>query len=112
MSSSTDIPTFPDPPGMANKEIESVHHMEAVHTNEQVPGHSNYYEKNGLRTYGDEEDHDHEPPMTFSRLMSLVSMALLFTGSQIPLYLLGTYELLFDHLQLISPRSYKGVYLP
>jgi hypothetical protein len=40
-----------------------------VHTNEVVPGHANYYEKDGLRTYGDDEDHDHEPPMTFSRLM-------------------------------------------
>lgn len=24
-----------------------------------------YYEKGGLRTYGDGEDHDHEPPVTF-----------------------------------------------
>ena len=36
-------------------------HMETVHTNERVPGHTNYYEKDGLRTYGDDEDHDHEP---------------------------------------------------
>ncbi len=35
--------------------------VEAVHTNERVPGHPAYYEKNGLRTYGDDEDHDHEP---------------------------------------------------
>ena len=38
-------------------------HLEAIHTNERVPGHENYYEKNGLRTYGDDEDHDHEPPV-------------------------------------------------
>lgn len=37
--------------------------IETVHTNERVPGHPNYYEKNGLRTYGDDEDHDHEPPV-------------------------------------------------
>lgn len=37
--------------------------MEAIHTNERIPGHANYYEKNGLRTYGDDEDHDHEPPV-------------------------------------------------
>ena len=37
--------------------------LEAVHTNERVPGHSAYYEKDGLRTYGDGEDHDHEPPV-------------------------------------------------
>lgn len=34
--------------------------LKAVQTNERIPGH-NYYEKNGLRTYGDGEDHDHEP---------------------------------------------------
>ena len=50
-------------------------HVEQVHTNERVPGHSNYYEKDGLRTYGDGEDHDHEPPMTFKRIMSLIAMA-------------------------------------
>ena len=37
--------------------------LEAIHTNEHVPGHEDYYEKNGLRTYGDDEDHDHEPPV-------------------------------------------------
>lgn len=35
--------------------------IEAVHTNERVPGHPAYYEKNGLRTYGDGQDHEHEP---------------------------------------------------
>lgn len=37
--------------------------LDVVHTNEIVPGHPNYYEKDGLRTYGDDEDHDHEPPV-------------------------------------------------
>ncbi len=50
-------------------------HVEQVHTNERVPGHSNYYEKDGLRTYGDDADHDHEPKMSFARMMSLVAMA-------------------------------------
>ena len=36
---------------------------ENVKTNEPVPGHPGYYEKGGLRTYGDDEDHDHEPPV-------------------------------------------------
>ena len=36
-------------------------HVQPVHTNEKVPGQSHYYEKDGLRTYGDNEDHDHEP---------------------------------------------------
>ncbi|KAI9817555.1 MAG: hypothetical protein M1827_001167 [Pycnora praestabilis] len=64
-------------------------HVEQVTTRERIPGHSNYYEKNGLRTYGDDEDHDHEPPMTFHRLMSLIAMAFLWTGSQIPIYIFG-----------------------
>ena len=38
-------------------------HVEQIHTNEKVPGHPGYYEKDGLRTYGDGEDHDHEPPV-------------------------------------------------
>lgn len=63
--------------------------LRPVNTNERVPGHNNYYEKHGLRTYGDDEDHDHEPPMTVHRLMSLIAMAFLWTGSQIPIYLFG-----------------------
>lgn len=38
-------------------------HIETIRTNERVPGHPAYYEKDGLRTYGDDEDHDHEPPV-------------------------------------------------
>lgn len=38
-------------------------HIEQIATHDRVPGHTNYYEKNGLRTYGDGEDHDHEPPV-------------------------------------------------
>ncbi len=82
--------------------------IEVAHTNELVPGHANYYEKDGLRTYGDAEDHDHEPPvieynlssfkgkannpaqMSFARIMSLIAMAFLWTSSQIPVYIFGT----------------------
>ena len=38
-------------------------YIETVQSNERVPGHPAYYEKDGLRTYGDDEDHDHEPPV-------------------------------------------------
>jgi MFS family permease len=62
---------------------------ERVPTHDRVPGHPGYYEKDGLRTYGDDEDHDHEPPMTIKRIMALVAMAFLWTGSQIPVYLFG-----------------------
>jgi hypothetical protein len=50
-------------------------HVEQVHTNERVPGHPNYYEKDGLRTQGDGIDHEAEPKMTFARMMSLIAMA-------------------------------------
>jgi len=33
----------------------AVEHVERIATREQVPGHTNYYEKDGLRTYGDDE---------------------------------------------------------
>jgi len=64
-------------------------HVEQVHTNELVPGHPNYYEKNGVRTEGDGVNHEVEPKMSFARMMSLVAMAFLWTGSQIPVYLFG-----------------------
>ncbi|PVH88870.1 MFS multidrug transporter-like protein [Cadophora sp. DSE1049] len=79
----------PSPTGSTDKEIDSNHHIEAVRTVSRVPGNDHYYEKDGLRTYGDGEDHDHEPPMTFNRMMSLIAMAFLWTGSQIPVYLFG-----------------------
>ncbi|KAJ4504128.1 hypothetical protein HRR83_008631 [Exophiala dermatitidis] len=81
--SSSETPPSP----VIDKEITA--HIEQVHTNERVPGHPGYYEKDGLRTYGDDEDHDHEPPMTAGRALSLVAMAFLWTGSQIPVYILG-----------------------
>jgi hypothetical protein len=37
-------------------------HLEAIRTVSRVPN-PHYYEKDGLRTYGDDEDHDHEPPV-------------------------------------------------
>ena len=38
-------------------------HVHNVTTMERVPGHPDYYEEGGLRTYGDDMDHDHEPPV-------------------------------------------------
>ncbi|KAI7207561.1 MFS multidrug transporter-like protein, partial [Hortaea werneckii] len=74
-------------------------HIEKIPTHDRVPGHTNYYEKNGLRTYEnpstpttkttDPESHNATPRMTFRRLMSLTAMAFLWTGSQIPVYLFG-----------------------
>jgi hypothetical protein len=36
-------------------------HLENIRTVSRVPGNPSYYERDGLRTYGDNEDHDHEP---------------------------------------------------
>ncbi|KAL1620662.1 hypothetical protein SLS54_006018 [Diplodia seriata] len=63
--------------------------IELVHTISNVPGNPSYYEKGGLRTYGDGMDHDHEPPMTLKRFMPIVAMAFLWVASQIPVYLFG-----------------------
>jgi hypothetical protein len=58
-SSSDNIPS----PTLDKEPVEQV---EQVHTNERVPGHPGYYEKDGLRTYGDDENHDVEPPVSFA----------------------------------------------
>ncbi|PIB02360.1 putative HC-toxin efflux carrier TOXA [Cercospora beticola] len=71
------------------EEKAEITHIEQIHTNERVAGHDNYYEKNGLRTYGDGVDHEPIGKMSFARMMSLVAMAFLWTGSQIPVYLFG-----------------------
>ncbi|TAQ90728.1 hypothetical protein B7494_g947 [Chlorociboria aeruginascens] len=50
------------PPQTASDE-EKAHpnYIDHIPTHDKVPEHDNYYEKNGLRTYGDGEDHDVEP---------------------------------------------------
>ncbi|CAK4032335.1 MFS general substrate transporter [Lecanosticta acicola] len=65
-------------------------HVEKIDTNERAPGHDGYYERGGLETYADESgNQDVEPKMSFNRMMSLIAMAFLWTGSQIPVYLFG-----------------------
>ena len=51
------------PPSAADEKTIPTEHTERIKTHDRVPGHENYYEKDGLRTYGDGEDHDHEPPV-------------------------------------------------
>ncbi|KAH7406344.1 fungal trichothecene efflux pump [Phaeosphaeria sp. MPI-PUGE-AT-0046c] len=84
----------------------ALNHVEQIHTNERVSGHANYYEKDGLRTYGDGEDHDHEPPMTFKRIMSLIAMA--FRELQLSLYtMLSSYICL--PLRSVPPYIYGDI---
>ena len=61
MQSSSSDASLPSPAEEKSETIGT--RVEAIHTNERVPGNTHYYEKNGLRTYGDDEDHDHEPPV-------------------------------------------------
>ena len=61
MHSSGSDASLPSPAEEKRDTMES--NFTAIHTNERVPGNTHYYEKNGLRTYGDDEDHDHEPPV-------------------------------------------------
>ena len=58
--------------------------------NERVPRSPLYYEKDGLRTEGDEQDHSIEPKLTTRRFLTFVAMAMLWTGSQIPTFLFGS----------------------
>jgi hypothetical protein len=54
----------PTPPSasVADEKAQHAEQIENIAVDDRVPGH-NYYEKRGLRTYGDGEDHDHEPPV-------------------------------------------------
>ena len=61
MAHSDSSETSPSPNG---EKVVDGSHVEQIHTNEKVPGHPGYYEKDGLRTYGDDEDHDHEPKVS------------------------------------------------
>lgn len=54
---------------------ETPEHLEVIRTVSRVPGNSHYYEKEGLRTYGDDEDHDHEPPVSHMSLRSYITSA-------------------------------------
>lgn len=92
MQSSTAGPT-PLPESSRDNLSPGTGDLEAVRTISRVPGNTNYYEKNGLRTEGDGVDHEHEPPMNWKRFMVLVAMAFLWSGSQIPLYLFGAYRM-------------------
>ncbi|KAI4847116.1 MFS general substrate transporter [Aureobasidium sp. EXF-8845] len=68
---------------------EATQHIEQVQTREPEHGNAGYHDKNALRTDNDDQDHYTEPPMSFNRMMSLIAMAFLWTGSQIPVYLFG-----------------------
>lgn len=52
-----------DTPSLEKRTSGTDDHVEVVRTVSRVPGNPNYYEKDGLRTYGDNEDHDNETPV-------------------------------------------------
>jgi hypothetical protein len=58
------LASSPDmPPTVAEKATIGAS-VETVSTNECSPGNPRYHEKGGLRTYGDDVDHDREPPVS------------------------------------------------
>ena len=62
-------PSTPPTTSVVDEKVpQNIEHAERIATHDRVPGHENYYEKNGLRTYGDGEDHDHEPPVCSNNL--------------------------------------------
>jgi uncharacterized protein with von Willebrand factor type A (vWA) domain len=57
-------------PQIEKSQVAKHDHFDGTHrieTKEEVPGHANYYEKDGLRTEGDGQDHAHEPPVWYGR---------------------------------------------
>jgi hypothetical protein len=64
-------PVYPEISGNSSSSLDKQavatdgQHLEVVRTVSRVPGNDHYYEKDGLRTYGDNDvDHDHEPPVS------------------------------------------------
>jgi hypothetical protein len=60
-------------------------HLEVVRTISRVPGNPNYYEKDGLRTYGDGVDHSHYNTVSPSNLPSLSGLISNLTMISVPL---------------------------
>jgi hypothetical protein len=87
---------------ITNDDLKAAHHEHI-----EVPSEA----FNALRIDGDDEDHMHEPPMTFKRAMSLLAMAFLWTGSQIPVYLYGKRMNCDAELQTQANRCNSTLYL-
>jgi MFS family permease len=76
-------------PRISNSSSEK-HDKAAEAGNEKHDTTVTHHENTALRIDApDGEDHYHEPPWTAHRILALIAMAFLWTGSQIPLYLWG-----------------------
>lgn len=64
--STTSSPPPTSATGQATEKTPESDHVERVETNDRVPIHDNKYGDDKFRTYGDGEDHDHEPPVCSS----------------------------------------------
>ncbi|RMD41243.1 hypothetical protein DV735_g3910, partial [Chaetothyriales sp. CBS 134920] len=58
-------------------------HIELIRTISRVPGNPNYFEKDGLRTEGDGQDHEHFNPYSPSFILAITGGAVAFAGSQV-----------------------------
>lgn len=63
-------------------EKEKQEELETIHTNERVGSHENYYEKGGLRTEGDGQDHvgTHNKVCDFLHISAEVVLTYFFTA--------------------------------
>lgn len=93
-------------------------HLELLRDVSQVPGNPHYYEKDGLRTYGDDEDHDHEPPVIDSsmtiRYPALIVRCRCRCADCCPLLLWRSYSLALrsPYIYLVSHPCHIGEILP
>ena len=71
-------------------------HIENIRTVSRVPGNPHYYEKDGLRTYGDDEDHDHEPPVSLVPAITQFHAVIVHTDDNSPFDVLDCHGLFVD----------------
>lgn len=64
-------------------------HLEKIDTNKGALGHLQNGEKFDRHPAVESGHEEPQPKMSFARMMSLIAMAFLWTGSQIPVYLFG-----------------------
>jgi len=88
------------PDGDMNEKEEPIAQTENIRTIERVGTHTNYYEKDGLRTEGDGREH-HIRKLGARGWLALFALSFLWTGSQIPVYLFGSSSISISYDRLV-----------
>lgn len=94
--------------------------VDAHPANQRISNSTALLEKDGSGIQGDVGSHGHGPLVSstlfcgrttkgcqssFSTIMSLVAMAILFIGSQLPLYFFGKWEIIYPMRSELTPGS-------